>query len=91
MELFTRFDVMRVSRETGSKRHEAKTVAQAAGLEATRRSAAVGIEVGPWRAAEMGGGNEDLHTTPTAALHRAASSAAACTNVRASCRALVQL
>ncbi|KAK6726830.1 hypothetical protein RB195_004876 [Necator americanus] len=46
----------------GSKRHEARTVAQAAALEPVRWSTAIGIVVRPWRTAEMGGGSEDSYT-----------------------------
>ncbi|KAK6746846.1 hypothetical protein RB195_000225 [Necator americanus] len=34
----------------------------------------------------MGGGSDDPYTIPTASLHRSALSAAACANVRVSCR-----
>ncbi|KAK6757456.1 hypothetical protein RB195_015339 [Necator americanus] len=70
----------------GSKRHEARTVAQAAVLASGAVETAVGIEVGPWRTAEVVGGSEDPYTIPSAALHLSASSAAACANVHASCR-----
>ncbi|KAK6746472.1 hypothetical protein RB195_012521 [Necator americanus] len=60
----------------GSKRREARTVAQAAVLEPGG-----GIKAGPWRTADMGGGSEDPYTIPTATLYRSASSAAACTCV----------
>ena len=47
---------------------------------------AVGIEVGPWRTAEVSGCSEGPYAIPTATLHLSASSAAACANVRVSCR-----
>ncbi|KAK6736575.1 hypothetical protein RB195_019333 [Necator americanus] len=65
----------------GSKQREART-ALGSGAVGT----AVAIEVVPWRTAEVGGGSEGPYAIPTATLQRSASSAAACANVRASCR-----
>ncbi|KAK6733372.1 hypothetical protein RB195_017236 [Necator americanus] len=53
---------------------------------ATSPTGNVGIEVGPWRTAEMGGSRGDPYTIPTATHHRIASGAVACAAVRASCR-----